>query len=188
MPVFNKISRNHVFLQGNENAAASFYYWLQQLFDHPDGYSVVIDKELSSPSNRQGLPTPCIAVNQLDTSDPGRGFMNADADQNGCLFYVYCLVDKNWQGDVSSSRLLRRMKDQVVFAVKRAGMFDEASGDIVVPPIALLNFAHNPPQDTSSTLLLNNNIVQHYTDDGDFIQYELVLSFRYTMDNKLSGA
>lgn len=187
MAVIERMNRNQIFPQSNENAVASFYRWLQNMFDHPAGYTVLIDKELASPQNRQGLPTPCLAAVQMDTSEPGKGFMNGDTDQNSCLFYVYCLVNKD-DTNFNSARTLRRMKDQVVFAVKKAGLFDEAAGDVVTPPIALLDFSKSPPEDTGMTLVLNNNIVQHFTEDSDFIQYELVLSFRYIVDSKLSGA
>lgn len=187
MAVFERVTRGMIFPQSNENAVASFYRWLQTLFDHSDGYTVVIDKELSSPQDRQGLPAPCIVATQMDTTEPGQGFIGANTDHNSCLFYVYCLVSKETPG-FNSARLLRRMKDQVVFCVKRAGLFDEAAGDVVVPAIALLDFSQNTPVDTGSTLVLSSSIVQHYTEDSDFIQFELVLSFKYIISGKLLGA
>lgn len=187
MAVFNRFRKDLILPYSNENAAASFYGWIRDLFDHPDGYSVVYDQELLTPSNRQNLPLPSIVVNQIDTSEPGRGFMGTEADQNSCLFYLYCLVAK---GDerFGSIRLLRRMKDQLVFALKRAGMLDESSGDVIVPPMIMRNYAHKPPTELDSTLVLNGGIQQHLTEEGDILQYELLVSLRYMVSNKLQGA
>lgn len=185
MAVINKIKRDLYLPYSNENAAASFCRWIQNLFDHPEGYTVVLDQELRDPANRQLLPFPCLVVNQVDTSDPGRGFLGAGADQNSCLFYVYCMVHKNAAGSI---RLLRRMKDQVVFALKRAGVFDDAAGDVVIPPIALLDFSTTPPGVLNSTLVMNNNIVQHFSDEDEIAQYELTVSLNYLVHDKMHGA
>jgi hypothetical protein len=187
MPIFTKFSRDQVLPISNENAAASFYKWMQDLFDHPEGYTVVLDQELRSPENRQALPFPCLVLNQTDTSDPGRGFMNSEADQNSCLFYIYCLVHKG-SSDFGSVRLLRRMKDQVVFALKRAGIYDQEAEDLVVPPIIMWDFSQRPPVELPATLSMNNNIVQHFTDEDEIMQYELLVSFRYMVDGKNKGA
>lgn len=189
MAVYNKIRADLILPYSNENAAASFYRWLNELFNHDAGYSVVFDQELRSPGARRGLPLPCLAVTQLDTTDPSRGFVGALADQNTCLFYVYCIVAKgNTAGGVSDVRLLRRMKDHVVFALKRAGIFDDDNDDVVVPPITLFDFSKKPIVPLNSTLTLNSGIVQHYTEEDDILQYELLVSFRYMVDGKTKGA
>lgn len=187
MAIFNKIGRSMVLPYGNENAAASFYEWLRGLFDHAGGYTVVLDQELREPTNRQNLPFPCLAINQVDTSDPGQGFLGSNADQNSCLFYIHCLIHTG-DPEVGSIRLLRRMKDQVVFALKRAGIFDEEAQDVVVPPIVLLDFRTVPPTQLNSTLTLNNNIVQHFVEEDEIVEFELLVSFRYMIDGKLNGA
>jgi hypothetical protein len=169
---------------GNENAAASFYKWLKELFDHPDGYTVVLDKELTSPESRQELPFPCLIVNQIDTTDGGRGFMGGEKDQNNVLFYVYCMVNKQTP-NFGTPRLLRRMKDQLVFAIKRAGVFCEERDDVYIPPIVLYDFSKKPPQELGATLRLNTGIMQHYTEDGEILEYELMLSFVYHEENNI---
>ncbi len=178
MAVITKFTRDHVLPYGNENAVASFYKWLKDLFDHDKGYTVVLDKELTSPSTRQQLPFPCIVVNQIDTTDSGRGFFGGERDENVVLFYVYCMVNKT-DPNFGTIRLLRRMKDQVVFAVKRAGQFDADHDDLVIPAIVMYDFSQSPIRELSSTLNLSNNIMQHFTEDAEILEYELMLNFAY---------
>jgi hypothetical protein len=178
MPVISKFTRDLILPYGNENAVASFYKWLRDLFDHESGYTVVLDKELTSPETRQQLPYPCLVVNQIDTTDNGRGYFAGEMDENTVLFYVYCMVNKS-NREFGTTRLLRRMKDQVVFAVKQAGRFSEQHNDVVIPPIALYNFGQKPPVDLDSTLVLSTNVMQHFSEDGEILEYELMLNFTY---------
>ena len=163
---------------GNENACASFYKWAKSLFEHVNGYSVVYDKELTSPANRQELPFPCIVINQVDTTDPSKGFVGSTNDQNACLFYVYCMVNKS-NPEFGNFRSVRRMKDQFVFALKKAGVYDDEKADVIVPPIVLFNFATNPISELDSTLTLNSSIMQHVTEDNEVIEYELMFGLNY---------
>jgi len=176
--VINKFTRDLVLPYGNENAVASFYKWLKDLFDHDKGYTVVLDKELTTPESRQQLPYPCLVVNQIDTTDSGKGYFGGDRDENVVLFYVYCMVNKTNQ-EFGTTRLLRRMKDQVVFAVKRAGQFCDAHGDVVIPPIVLYDFSKKPIVALESTLCLSNSVMQHFTEDVEILEYELMLNFTY---------
>lgn len=187
MTIFPKINRTTIFTYGNENAAASFCKWLENLFDHKDGYTVIFDKELSDPESKQLLPTPCLVVNQIDTTNSGLGFMGADKDSNNCLFTVKCIIDKTNE-DFGSIRLLRRMKDQVVFAIKKAGVWDNDLDDLVVEPIKMLDFSKSPAVELASTLTLSGNISQHFLDDGQFVEYELMLTLNYIIDGKNLGA
>jgi len=178
MPLFNTITRTTVFPFSSENAVASFYKWISDLFDHPQGYTVVFDRELDDPSARQQLPMPCIVVNQTDTTDPTRGFFQGERDKNSVLFYIYCMVSKT-SANTGTPRLLRRMKDQVSFCLKKAGVVDESTGNLVVAPIIIYDFSKNPVADTDSTLSLKTGIMQHFSVEGEILEYELMANLEY---------
>lgn len=178
MPTIEKFTRSTVVPYGNENAVASFYQWLQRLFDHDEGYTVVLDKELTSPDNRQQLPFPCIVINQIDTTDNSRGFFGGEKDQNTVLFYIYCMVNKN-DREFGTIRLLRRMKDQVVFALKHAGRFNDLDGDISIAPIVMRDFSQTPPADLGVTLVPSPNLMQHFSEDTEILEYEVMVSCIY---------
>ncbi len=187
MTIFNKISRDTVFIYGNENAAASFCKWVEDLFNHSEGYTVVFDKELSNPEAKQLLPTPCIAINQIDTTDTGQGFIGGDKDRNVCMFTINCIVNRADE-DFGSIRLLRRMKDQLMFALKKAGIWDHETEELVVEPIKLLDFSKSPAVELNSTLTLAGSISQHFVDDGQLLEYELLVTLNYLIDGKNLGA
>ena len=184
MAVFDKIKKDKVFLYGSENAVASFYKWLSDLFDHPEGYSLILDAELNDPEARRTLPFPCIVLTQIDTTDNATGFIGLERDRNNCLFKISCLTNRALGG----IRLLRRMKDQIIFALKRAGIYSEVDNDLIIKPISILDFTENPPTELETTLTLSNNITQHFVDDGDVMEYELMVVFNYIIDGKKLGA
>lgn len=178
MAVYTTIKRTDVFPYSNENATGSFYNWAKSLFDHALGYTVVFDKELTSPEDRQEIPMPCILINQIDTTDPSKGFMGGERDENSVLYYIYCMVNK-MDTDFGTPRLVRRMKDQFIYALKHAGIYSDASHDILIPPIQMYDYSKTPEVALNSHLSINSSIMQHLIEETEILKYELMVSFKY---------
>lgn len=176
MSLIPKMTADKVLPYSSENAAASFYRWFGNLFDHAEGYSVLYDEAITDPRNRQELPFPCYALTQVDTSDPSSGFMDGQRDRNIVSFYINCYHNRLTQG---SPRLLRRMKDQAVFCVKNAGRKLEGESEVVIEGIRLYDFSKTPIQPLRSALTLSGPIIQHFLGDGEVLEYELMCNFVY---------
>lgn len=176
MSLIDRMTVEKVLPYSSENAAASFYYWFKNLFDHSVGYSVIYDEKITDPDNRQELPFPCFALTQVDTSDPSTGYMGGQRDRNIVSFYINCYHNRLLEG---SPRLLRRMKDQVVFCVKNAGRQVEGRNEVIVEGIRLFDFSKSPIQPLRSALTLSGPVIQHYLGDGEVLEYELMCNFVY---------
>lgn len=180
MAKFTRITKDHVFPYSSENAAASFYAWLISLFRHDNGYEIVFDQEIANPEVRMQLPFPCFVVNQIDTTDPNNGYFGGEIDRNNVAFYVYCYANRSQHG---TPRLVRRMKDQLLFALKNAGKWSDSDNDVIIPPINMKNFALSGNPELESALTLANSVLQNFTEDGEILRYELMLILNYVERN-----
>lgn len=169
------IKRATAFPYGEENAVASLYKWVKDVFGHAEGYPVYFDKDNDEFSNRSLTKMPCIVVQQIDTQDLTKNFIGGKANQMGLLFYFYF---NHSLKDGGTRRLLRRGRDQMSYALKMAGITDK-DGNFYVNPIFLYDFSTTPPTRLTGSLVVQGGIQQRFIQDGDILQYEMMVTFSY---------
>ena len=174
-----KMTNDMILPYGEENAVASFYKWLKDLFDHANGYPVYFDQDGDEFSNRSLTKFPHIKVQQIDTQDLTQTFIGGQANHTELLFYVYFNHSLKEKG---SRRLLRRGRDQLSYALKMAGISKKGTDDLYVPPIYLWDFAQPTPVKTGTCLTVRGGIQQRFTQENEILTGELMVTLRYMED------
>ena len=175
MALHNIMTNDMTFPFGEEHAVASFHLWMKKLFDHEEGYPITFDKD-NDELVRSLVHFPSINIQQIDAQDLVTSFIGGKANKAKLLFYIYFVTHLQHGG---SRRLLRRGRDQIMFALKMAGVQD-AAGQFVVDPIYLYNFSTTPPtKQPKGALSVESGIQQRFIQDGECLSQELMVSLCY---------
>lgn len=174
MAVYDKITKDMIFPYGEENAVASFYKWMQDVFG--DTYSVFFDKDGQEFSVRTLTKFPCIVVQQIDTQDLTTSFIGGKHNYTKLLFYVYFNHSLKNGG---SRRLVRRGRDQISSALKLAGVCAPGQTTPMFPPMYLWNFSTKPIAQLGGCLTLDAGIQQRFVQEDDTLQQELMVTLKF---------
>jgi len=175
MTLYPVINSDMVLKHGEENAVASFYQWMSTMFKHSKGYEVLFDKDGLDFEHRKHTNFPCIVVQQLDTVDEASRFIGGKANMAKLMFYIYIHHHAKHGG---TRRTLRRSRDQVSFALRYAGIQNQAE-EFVVDPIYIWDYSVTPATKTGGVLTVEKGIQQRFIQDGDLISYEFMVSLDY---------
>ena len=177
MALFNKINASQTYPYGEENAVGSFYLWLTKLFKHPKGYSIFFDKDKQEFSNRQLETFPNLTVQEIDTLDLTETYIGGKANKASVLFYIYVNHHLKYKG---TRQLLRRGRDQIMFALKMAGIIDPTTKDFYIDPIYFYDFSNpDSPTKLNTVLTVKPGIQQRFIQDGELLQFELMVTLTY---------
>lgn len=174
MATHDRVTKDMIAPYGEENAVASFYKWMKDMFE-PD-LPVYYDKDGSEFSVRNLAKFPSILVQQIDTQDLTTTFIGGKHNLTNLLFYIYFNHSLKNSG---SRRLLRRGRDQISTALKLAGVCPAGSDIPVYPPIYLWDFSKKPIARLSGCLTLKGGIQQRFIQEDDILQHELMCTFQY---------
>lgn len=174
MATYDKVAIDQIFPYGEENAVASFYKWVKDLFG--DAYEIHQDKDGVEFSIRTLTKFPCIVVQQIDTQDLTTSFIGGKNNYTKLLFYIYFNHSLKNGG---SRRLLRRGRDQISTALKLAGVCPPGSSTPVFPPIQMWNFNVKPIVKLNTCLMVDSGIQQRFIQEDDTLQQELMVTLKY---------
>ncbi len=174
MAVYDKIYADLIFPYGEENAVASFYKWMNAVFG--DTYAVFFDHDGTEFTTKKLTKFPSITVQQIDTQDMVTSYIGGKNNHMQMLFYIYFNHSLKSGG---TRRLLRRGRDQIMTALKLAGVQPKGATDIIFPPIELWDFSKSPIASLGGYMTVNSGVQQRFIQEDDVLQQELMVSLSY---------
>ena len=137
MAQYNKISKDFILESGKENAVAS----IQKYFSDMLSYKVYYDMNISdiNPDEREH---PCVVIDQLDLYADSVSFMGDKEGRRERLMMLFRCISDGANG--GSKPLSRRMRDQVIFILTKAGVMNKERTDFICNPIYIMDFTKGP--------------------------------------------